>query len=194
MGRGALNRAFFYMSVESDLATLKAYTSDFDPYLKSDVIFWNVGKANTAALSMGGMLFLRRTLNARRAQLSPAQIQEFEHYELQIDDLLNHWKVRTENKALSEISSRFNIWNSAFEDLTEHYSNAVNNRVYLALLLPIIASLPDSKKYEEKLGALDRRLQNIFVTGEFIWDAALTSAFPRTNFWFLYGKPNSSVK
>jgi hypothetical protein len=177
------------VSIENDLATLEAFLSEFNPYLKSDVVFWNVGKSNTPALTLGGILFLRRTLSARRTQLDPEQSKEFARLDLLANDLLNRWMANVEKKTLSEISSRLNVWDSAFDELADHYPQAVYSRLYLALLMPIVAHLDEAERFRQRLSGLDSRLRGMFTVGNFVWDAAIAPTFPRELFWYLYGKP-----
>lgn len=177
------------MSIENDLATLEAFLSESDPYLKSDVVFWNVGKSNAPALTLGGILFLRRTLSARRTQLNPEQSKRFDRLDLFANDLLNRWVANVEKKTLNEMGSRLNVWDSAFDELADNYPQAVHTRVYLALLMPIVAHLDDAERFRQRLSGLDSRLRGMFTVGDFVWDAALAPAFPRELFWYLYGKP-----
>ncbi|MEK7312440.1 MAG: hypothetical protein AAB382_10735, partial [Chloroflexota bacterium] len=107
------------MSVDSDLSTLRAFLKDFEQYLKSDVAFWTVG-SDIPALTIGGLLFIRRTLSARRTQLSPAQSVEFDQLESQADVLFQRWPVNIEKKVVREISSRLNVWASAIEEGIDH--------------------------------------------------------------------------
>ncbi len=183
------------MSVDSDLSTLHAFLKDFEQYLKSDVVFWTVG-SDMPALTIGGLLFLRRTLSTRRTQLSPAQSVEFDRLESQADALFQPWPVNIERKVVREISSRLNVWASAIEEGIDHptsfadnYAHSVNNRVYLSLLLPLVATLPEADPHRRRLSVLDARLRNVLIAGDFVWDGALTAAFPAAEFWFLYRRP-----
>ncbi len=179
------------MTIDNDIATLDVFLSEFEPYLKSDVVFWNVGKSNTPALSLGGILFLRRTLSARRTQFSPEQSKEFARLDLLANDLLNRWVANVEKKTLSEISSRLNVWNSAFDDLADNYPQAVHTRVYLALLMPLVAHLDAAEHFRQRLSRSDSRLRDMLNAGEFVWDSAIAVAFPRELFWYLYGRPKT---
>jgi hypothetical protein len=183
------------VSVDSDLSTLHAFLKDFEQYLKSDVVFWTVG-SDMPALTIGGLLFIRRTLSARRTQLSPAQSVEFDQLESQADALFQRWPVNIEKKVVREISSRLNVWASAIEEGIDHptsfadnYAHSVNHRVYLSLLLPLVAALPEADPHRRRLSVLDARLRNVLIAGDFVWDAPLTAAFPAAEFWFLYGRP-----
>lgn len=183
------------VSVDSDLSTLRAFLKDFEQYLKSDIAFWTVG-SDISALTIGGLLFIRRTLSARRTQLSPAQSAEFDQLESQADVLFQRWPVNIEKKVVREISSRLNVWASAIEEGIDHptlfadnYPHSVNNRVYLSLLLPLVANLSEADPHRRHLSILDARLRGILAVGDFIWDAALAPAFPADEFWFLNGRP-----
>lgn len=177
------------MSIENDITTLETFLSEFDPYLKSDIVFWNVGKSNVPALTLGSILLLRRTLSARRTQLDPEQSKNFARLDLLANDLLNQWVANVERKTLSEISSRLNVWDSAFDELADHYPQAVYSRVYLALLMPLVAHLGEAERFRQRLNELDSRLRGMFTMGNFVWDAAIAPAFPGELFWYLYGKP-----
>lgn len=189
------------MSPEADLETLRTFLSEFDPYLKSDVIFWPISGRSltgkrTPALTLGGLLLVRRTLSGTRSQFSPEQSTEYNQLEAQANALFSRWPVNIEKKALQEISSRLNVWAAALDECGEHpaacaqnYSSVVNSRVYLALLFPSVAKLPEAGKSRNRLSTLDIRLHNLIIPGDFIWEAALAPAFPRDEFWFLYGRP-----
>jgi hypothetical protein len=188
------------MSLDADLATLRAFLGEFDPYLKSDVIFWPMGGQvfgqQMPALTLGGLLFVRRALSARRDQLVSAQAGEFERLDRQAEAFFSRWPVNIEKKALKEISSRLNVWAAALDECNEspaacveNYHTTVNNRVYLALLMPLVARLGEADKFRARLAALDSQLRNMLIPGNFIWEAALAPAFLREEFWFLYGRP-----
>lgn len=190
------------MPLDSDLATLRAFLAEIDPYLKSDVIFWPMGGQvlgqQMPALTLGGLLFLRRTLSARRNQLAPTQTIEFDQLERQAEAFFGRWPVNIEKKALKEISSRLNVWAAALDECNENpaacvesYHTTVNNRAYLALLMPLVArpGVAEADKFRTRLSALDVRLRSLIIPGNFIWEAVLAPAFPRKEFWFLYGQP-----
>ncbi|MBI3243019.1 MAG: hypothetical protein HYZ49_12070 [Chloroflexi bacterium] len=189
------------MSLESDLATLRAFLAEIELYLKSDVIYWPMGGQafgqQMPALTLGGLLFVRRTLSARRDQLVPAQASEFDQLNRQAEAFFSRWPVNIEKKALKEISSRLNVWTATLDECTEspaacieNYHTTVNARVYLALLMPLaVSQSAETEKLRARLAALDVRLRNMLFAGEFIWEADLASDFSREEFWFLYGRP-----
>jgi hypothetical protein len=176
------------MSLVSDLAAYRAFASEFEAYLKSETMFYNVG-GSLPALTIGGLLYLRRVLAVRHHELSPTERNEYEKADDQISQVLNRWASNVERKALKEISSRLNIWRSALEDLGDDYVGSVHQRVYLELLMSLVSRLPESEKYRQRLATLDTLLRNKILPAEFILDPAISSAFPPHEFWFLYRKP-----
>jgi hypothetical protein len=190
------------MSLDSDLATLHAFLAEIELYLKSDVIYWPMGGQvfgqQMPALTLGGLLFLRRTLSARRDQLTSAQASEFDQLDRRAEAFFSRWPVNIEKKALKEISSRLNVWAAALDECNEspaacveNYHTTINNRVYLALLMPLVTTLgvAEADKHRARLSMLDGRLRTMLILDGFIWDAALAPAFSREEFWFLYGQP-----
>jgi hypothetical protein len=179
------------MSVTSDLNIYRIFADEFDAYLKSDTVFYNVGN-NQTALTIGGLLHLRRALEARSPELSPDQQRDYENIDAKVDGLFTRWASNIERKAFKEVSFRLNVWRSALEELGEGYNSSVLQRLYLALLLPIVARVPDGDKYRQRLATLDTLLRAKVIPSEFILDPALTSAFPPDEFWFLYRKPRKA--
>jgi hypothetical protein len=176
------------VSLDSDLNTLQAFLADFDPYLKSETIFWSVG-ANSPALTVGGLLLIRRTLQARRSQMSAAQSAAFDALDTQADTIFGRWPVNIEKKTAKEINARLNAWVNTLEELGEGYAQAVTPRVQISLMLPLVARLPEAATFQNWLAAYDTRLRAKLAPSGFIWEAVLQDSFPQSEFWFLYGKP-----
>ncbi len=95
------------MSIASDLATLRAFLAEIELYLKSDVIYWPMGGQvfgqQMPALTLGGLLFVRRVLSARRNQLAPTQTIEFDQLDQQAEAFFSRWPVNIEKKALRHL-------------------------------------------------------------------------------------------
>ena len=176
------------MTLETDLKTLQSFLDDFEPYLKSETVFWTVG-AHSPALTLGGLVLLRHTLAARHNQMSATQRTSFEALEAQANAYFSRWPVNIEKKTIKEISARLNAWVNTLEELGESYTQTVTPRVQISLLLAIIARLPEAAPFQNRLTAYDTRLRVKLSPGTFIWEASLQDAFPQTEFWFLYGRP-----
>ena len=178
------------MTAATDLDTFQAFLDEFEPYLKSGTLFWTV-RPDLPALTVGGVLLLRRTLAVRRSRLPAGLAADYDRLESQASALFNRWPANIEKKALQEIASRLSQWTGALEELGEGYSTAVTPRVHLSLLLALVARLPEAASFQKRLAGLDARLRARFVSGEFVWEADLAEAFPKADFWFLYGRPSA---
>jgi hypothetical protein len=58
----------------------------------------------------------------------------------------------------------------------------------LQLLRP---ELPEELPEREALSTLDSAVRSSLLSGDFIWEPALQSGFPREEYWFLYGELRS---
>lgn len=178
------------MTTATDLDAFRAFLDEFEPYLKADTVFWTV-RADLPALTVGGVLLIRRTLAVRRRRLPVGPAADYDRLESQAGALFNSWPVNIEKKALKEIAARLSQWSGMQEDLGEGYSTAVTPRVHLSLLLAFVARRPEAGSFQKRLAGLDARLRARLVGGEFVWEADLAEAFPRAEFWFLYGRPSA---
>jgi hypothetical protein len=60
----------------------------------------------------------------------------------------------------------------------------MRGRVILKLFLLDVSDLPQ----KTTLAELEASLKVSLVPGDFLWEASLQMAFPKSDFWFLYGK------
>jgi hypothetical protein len=179
------------VSTDADLDTFRAFVGDFELYLKSETVYWTV-RANLPALTIGGLLLLRRTLGAYRSQMSDAEADAFDVQERLADAVFARWPVNIEKKALKEFGARLSQWAGVLDELGDGYSTAVTPRVHLGLLTALVSSQPEAGGLQKRLAALDIGLRARLQPGDFVWAADLAGAFPRDEFWFLYGRPPSS--
>jgi hypothetical protein len=183
------------MSLSHDPALLKLMAAELPDYLLSDVLFWQMqAPSDYPKLSLGPMLLVRAELEARRPQLPPAQAAEVEKAGREIDVTLARWPVAAEKKALQELRSRVNLWKAFWDDYLEdpyahahHYADEITQRAIAALLLQRFPRLADSTE-ARRLTPLDTQLRGLLKSGAFIWPVELQAAFPKDEFWFLYGQ------
>jgi hypothetical protein len=183
------------MSLSHDPATLKLMAAELPDYLLSDVLFWQMqASSDYPKLSLGLMLLIRTEIEARGPQLLSAQLAEVEKAGRDIDVALAKWPVAAEKKALQELRSRINLWKAFWDDYLEdpyahahHYADEVTQRVIAALLLLRFPRLADAAE-TKRLAPLDAQLRALLRSGAFIWPDELQAAFPKDEFWFLYGQ------
>lgn len=183
------------MSLHHDPATLKLMAAELSDYLLSDVLFWQMqASSDYPKLSLGLMLLIRAELEARAPQLPSAQLAEVDKANREIDVALSKWPVAAEKKALQELRSRINLWKAYWDDYVDdpyahahHYPDEVTQRVIAALLLLRFPRLSDSSE-AKRLVSLDAQLRGLLKSGAFLWPTELQAAFPKDEFWFLYGQ------
>lgn len=185
---------------DSDLAFVQAAAEEFEDYLLSKEIYWPMqskrGQPALPLLSTGGLVLARVRLGALERSLPASDAMVLERSISRIQALRARWASVVARKIVAEARSHLNLWRSYLEDLAEsprpnrdRYPEDIRERVLLALL----ASQPESAlldaTYRREVGRLDQELRSRFREGEFLWDSRLKSAFPRPDFWFLYGQP-----
>jgi len=183
------------MSLSHDPATLKLMAAELPDYLLSDVLFWQMqAPSDYPKLSLGLMLLIRTEIEARGPQLPSVQLAAVEQAGRDIDMALAQWPVAAEKKALQELRSRINLWKAFWDDYLEdpyahahHYPDEVTQRAIAALLLLRFPRLADAAE-AKRLLSLDTQLRALLRSGGFIWPDELQAAFPKDEFWFLYGQ------
>ncbi|HEX9027763.1 MAG TPA: hypothetical protein VF823_01230 [Anaerolineales bacterium] len=183
-------------SVEYDLRYLRAGVATLEEYLLSNDVFWNLG-ANPPSgepaypqLTLGGILLSQMRAHSKR--LTPDQSAELVKIDGQIGTARDRWRQAWGKKAAAEFHARVALWRNFIEDYRENpksnadrYAYEVSRRVQLFLLQADAQDIPSTEV--ELLSGLDRFLQSVFLSGDFIWDKEMENSFPRSTFWYLYG-------
>jgi hypothetical protein len=184
-----------------DLDVVEAMAEKMDAYLGSDSLFWNMGPG-LPALTLGGFLMRQYRLDALSAELSENEQKRFLKAARQVNGLWAERVVAFEQKAHQEIESRIRQWQEYLRDrdwedsphqLKEHqrrYATAVEARAMLHTLTETLQTPPYEldKQVPRRIEALDKRLRGQWEDGEFIWTEGMEPAYPRDQFWWLYGR------
>lgn len=181
-----------------ELGYLHAAVDELEAYLLSDDLFWPINAAPPA----GGQPFPRLTLGGlalaqkRAAGLSSNrdEVWQVEQIDRRIDVMHHKWRLRWDEKAQREITSRLTQWKNYLQEYrqgperqVDFYPYEIRWRVMVELLEGQVESL---KEHEvEMRSGLDLMLKAVFIPGEFIWEPSLMAAFPTEPFWYLYGYP-----
>jgi len=184
------------MTPEYDLRYLRAGIELLENYLLSQDIYRSLGVGPPAGeppypqLTLGWMLLSRRRLQA--SAVTPAQRSELARLGAELEATRTRWRVAWGGKARAEFRPRLNLWRDFLDEYRaqseanyDRYGYEVSRRVLLELLQPEAEGL--EKADLDMLSGLDGLLKALFQPGEFIWDAALTPAFPAETYWYLYG-------
>lgn len=184
-----------------DLAVLSAMLDDYEEFIKSDVVLWQLSESGGLLsrfpkLTVGGLLLVRQRISGLQASFSTQARQDAASLFDELDGKLDSWRANLERKALAELNLRFNSWAWYLDDCDDspancdrNYAGEVYARTYLKFLLDLLAERPEAEPGRSRLQALDIRLRKNFAPGGFVWDESLRVAFPQSEFWFLHGFP-----
>jgi hypothetical protein len=181
-----------------DLTILEAMAAEMDSYLRNDNLFWPLGDSSLPRLTLGGYLLRQHRLVALRRQLDQADRDRLDAAEAQFSEALVEKVVAFENRAHEDIRARLRQWNEYLKELRDpamvagdYYNSAVETRAMLAALLKKLESPPYKldRRVLNELASLDRVLANYWEAGELIWPAEWAAAYPRQQYWWLYGRP-----
>jgi len=184
-----------------DLATLHVMAADFNDFVHSDTVFWQLSDAGPfrkrfPKLTVGGLLFCQHKLALLQDTLPPENQIELHRLQAQLDQSLSGWRSNMEQKALREIGGRLHSWKWYLSDCREdpsdctaEYATEVYARVYIHLLLQLLSKLPAAKHARAQTSAADADLRAVFSPGTFVLESELSAAFPSEEYWFLYGRP-----
>ncbi|MDP6792997.1 MAG: hypothetical protein QF660_02970 [Anaerolineales bacterium] len=185
-----------------DLATLRAMAADFNDFVHSDTVFWQLSDAGPfrkrfPKLTVGGLLFCQHKLVLLQDTLPPENQIKLHQLQAQLEQYLSGWRSNVEQKALREIGGRLHSWKWYLSDCREdpsdctaEYATEVYARVYIHLLLQLLSKLPAAKHARDQTSAADADLRGVFSHGAFVWESKLSAAFPSEEYWFLYGHPS----
>jgi hypothetical protein len=72
-----------------------------------------------------------------------------------------------------------------------YYRTAVETRAMIAALVNKLQSKPYElqSRFVSQVNLLDGNLRNNWQSGDFIWPPEWEPAYPRLNYWWLYGQP-----
>jgi hypothetical protein len=172
--------------------------SEMEPYLNSNVLFWGLGKPGLPALTLGGYLMRQHRLLALRDRLTREQSHELDSALIAYNSVLEEGIVRFEKKAHRELEARLRQWREFLKDVergiatsTSNYSTVVEVRAMINALQDQLQMAPFQldKRLLQQTAHLDTQLRRLWEPGEFVWPSGWESAYPASDYWWLYGKP-----
>ena len=181
-----------------DLQILVAMATEMEAYLKSDVLFWHMSKSGMPALTLGGYLMRQHRLLLLRDLLSQTQQADLSSAVALYNSFLVEKIVRFEQKAHRELDARLRQWSEYLKDFdrdvaasTSNYSTVVEVRTMITSIADQLQLAPYnlSQHVPQKLSLLDSQLRRIWERGDFVWPNAWQPAYPKVEYWWLYGKP-----
>ena len=183
---------------KADLAVCQAMADEFEAYLKSDVLYWQMDAARPSGdqlpkLTVSG--FLERARRLQAALLSPTQRATLDDNIRCFERARDTNRQRYETRALHDLRGRLDTWAWYLDDYAKqpneeasYYPSRAHTRLAIALLLDELAGHAEAAPFAQRLFVLDERLRADWIDGTFVWHSSLAHTFPREQFWWLYGR------
>jgi hypothetical protein len=181
-----------------DLEILVAMATEMEAYLKSDVLFWRMSKFSMPALTLGGYLMRQHRLLLLRNLLPQIQQADLSSAVALYNSSLVEKIVRFEQKAHRELDARLRQWSEYLKDVdrgvavkSSNYSTVVEVRTMITSITDQLQLAPYnlSRQVPQQVSLLDSQLRRIWERGDFVWPNAWQPAYPKMEYWWLYGKP-----
>ena len=181
-----------------DLAILQEMATQMDDYLKSDTLFWPMGHSAMPKLTLGGYWLRQHRLTVLHHLLDGAQLAQLSAAVKMFETAVSPWVVRTEHRAHTELAARIRQWDEYLRDLREKrgeqsgaYAAQVEVRAIIAALIDQLQQAPYQldEKLLQSILTQDKGLRARFASGDFVWPEEWQPAYPKPEFWWLYGRP-----
>lgn len=184
--------------LRQDLRILEAMAAEMDDYLRSQTLFWPMVQSNLPRLTLGGYLMRQHRLTALRQLLDDEERTRLDAAISQFNEALVEKVVRFEERAHQELHARLRQWGEYLREVSQehlamgdYFASHVQTRAMIAALLDKLEMPPYEldKRVLDQLGVYDNALRNYWRADDFCWPAEWQPAYPRSEFWWLYGRP-----
>lgn len=188
-------------NIAYDLRVMEAMVDELEPYLKSDALYWRLSPSvpiNPPApmLTLGGYLLRAHRLTRQSESLDPDQQKRLEAIHEVYREKIDEWAAHAARRLERELGARLNSWQWFVEDCEArkkacitYYPTEAELRTLIELLLENARDLTQVNAFDKRLGGLDARFRPWFKEGDFVWRDELLSVYPKSRFWWLYGRP-----
>jgi hypothetical protein len=189
-------------SVERDLKEAQEMAKALVPYIYQDQLYGNVGggmfgSRDMPKLTIGGLLMRIHRLHS--VPLTATQQQTLSEVENQLASVRTEWRMHYDEKLVHEANSRLDGIESFIQECREdpracgnaYMPEAQRRTIVQEILheLESLGALPNELK--TKMLRVDSQLHGYVHAGDFIWSPELRSVYPKSAYWWLYGKPAS---
>ena len=184
--------------LRQDLEILAAMAEEMDSYLRSEVLFWPMTKAAMPRLTLGGYLMRQHRLTALQRLLTEEEQNRLQAVIKQFNMALVEKIVRFEQRAHQELEARLRQWGEYLNDLAResggsgaYYATAVEPRAMVAALINKLQLPPYQleERIPQQVAMHDNNLRRRWQSGEFVWPEEWQPAYPKGEYWWLYGRP-----
>ena len=186
----------FRVDLGADAVAVRAMAAALDSYLYGDDLY-GVLPGALPRVTVGGVLLRLHRLRALCAQLNAEQVAALEQAERDLAEARVEWALHYARKIARELSARQDSFNWFLTDCEENPPRCAESYPPEAEKRTIIHHLFEAGaedglqlgELEQRQRALDGRLRRHFRAGDFVWSAHAQPAYPRSVFWWLYGRP-----
>ena len=184
-----------------DVTILGAMAGQMAEYLDSEILFWPLGRGDMPMLTLGGYLLREHRLLALPQLLTPEQRTQVDAAIFQFNQALANRVVRFEAKAQHELEARLRQWTETLKEMehgtlqrSSNYATVVETRAMIHALLDRLGMPPyrPDARLGQQVALLDTRLQGRWQPDDFAWPTEWQPAYPRGEYWWLYGAPRVS--
>lgn len=182
-------------NIKHNLNALTAMASNLVPYIYEDELFGHLG-GNLPKLTVGGLLMRVYQLRHIENQLSAAQQQELHDAIMNWQSERSEWATHYEQKILRELESRLGALRWYLDDCAKDPATCNNGWLNEAEKRTIVAHLVDeatehgilTDELRAEIAGMDNRIRQFHKPSEFLWASELEAAYPKSNYWWLYGR------
>ncbi len=183
--------------LQSDLVIAEEMVDRLAAYLRADNLFGKM-PVTMPALTLGGYLLRQHRLTALRPALPPGDQERLGQVVQRFFDTIQERVVRSEERAHQEFGARLRQWEETIRDLRRdlrgnaaYYATAVEPRAMISALQEMLTMPPYQfdETLLERLELIDNGLRVLFAPGDFVWFEEWEPAYPRDEYWYLYGGP-----
>jgi hypothetical protein len=184
-----------------DVEIISAMAENMRSYLLSETLFYPLSGSNMPRLTLGGYLLRQHRLSALRDLLTPEDQATLQAAMSAFSQATDNMTVLLEKKAHREIDARLRQWTETvaeyLRDVSEErsgahvtYRVAGETRAMISALFAKLLQYPFELdgNLELRVRNIDRRLQTRWRDGTFIWDDSWIPAYPKEEYWYLYGE------
>jgi hypothetical protein len=182
-----------------DLQIVEAMAADFKAYLLSAAVYWALPRRGPLhnpfpSGTLGGTLLRLHYLAALSTRLDLDHLNRVGRARMDIEAGLSQWVVQAEHKAVAELNARLRQWGQFIEECERRahrdsmieYRTQADNRTAILFLSQTAGRSLSETSLTTRVTVLDKRLSDLTERGPFVWDEALSPAFPTDPFWWLY--------
>ncbi|PKO06601.1 MAG: hypothetical protein CVU41_05735 [Chloroflexi bacterium HGW-Chloroflexi-3] len=181
--------------VELEKEILKEIISDWDSFLFSNEIYWQLHISNKkfmpserrARISSGRLLISSFILHNRSFLDNDSILNQFLA-------LKNKWLANWQKKISEELPIRVRQWNQFINDLrsdSEFSQPQMNSQLQIRLMIDLLIDELDELQKEQhfqQIAIPDQKYKYATLENSFIWESEFIDVFPPNKYWYLYRK------